>query len=79
MPDPKDNEQLRNDIRAAGRRRALGRRTAKEAMEEMEPDIRELLRRGNSPTALAEISGLSRETIYQIKNAVDAETPAESA
>jgi len=76
MPDNTDNEQLRVRIRAAGQRRAAGRQTAKQAMEDMEPDLRELLRRGASPTQLAEDSGLTRETIYQIKREVDAETPA---
>ena len=76
MPDLKNDDKLRALVREAGQRRATGRQTAKQAMEDMDPYLRELLRRGTSPTLLAEESGLTRETIYQIKREVDAEQSA---
>ena len=72
MPELSNDEQLFELIHEAGQRRAHGRQSAKDAMADMDPIIRELLRRKASPSELSEASGLTRETIYQIKREVEA-------
>ena len=74
MPELSNEEKLFALIHEAGQRRAHGRQSAKDAMADMDPLIRQLLRDKASPSRLAEESGLTRETIYQIKREVDEET-----